>query len=103
MNNQVLQLVNYTAKRFLDTFLTSHNRFDPISKLDARDIFKDLPDGETKNIIFSNIELFNKNLEELIWNRLAYLQDEGFIYQNSEGFFEARTEEQIEEFINDIE
>ena len=99
MKAEVTNLVNYRAKRILDQFLSSGHTFETSHQFLAEDIFADLKKGDTRDIIFSNLEEFNTSLNKLIWDRIEYLMDEGFVEQRG-STIHARTEQEIEEFIN---
>lgn len=99
MKTEVANLVNYSAKRILDQFLNSTNTLDGSNPFSAEVIFKDLQSGETRDIIFSNLEDFNSELNKLVWNRMEYFVLEGFVTRNGT-FFTCRSEEEIEAFAN---
>ena len=99
MKTEVANLVNYSAKRILDQFLANGHTLETSHPFLAEEIFKDLKSGETKDIIFNNLEEFNSELNKVIWNRITYLVDEGFV-EHRGSTIHARTEQEIEEFIN---
>jgi len=99
MKTEVANLVNYSAKRILDQFLSGANKMEESRQFLAEDIFKDLKKGQTRDILFNNLEDFNTELNKIVWDRIDYLVAEGFVtYSGS--CFSARTEEQIEDFVN---
>lgn len=99
MKTEVSNLATYSAKRILDQFLAGKNSIDGASQFLAEEIFKDLKNGETKKIIFSNLDAFNTELNKLVWDRINYLVAEGFVEQRGVSYH-VRTEEEIEAFVN---
>jgi len=99
MKTEVANLVNYSAKRILDQFLSGANKMEESRQFLAEDIFKDLKKGQTRDIIFNNLEDFNAELNKIVWDRIDYLVAEGFVEYNGSSY-NARTEEEIEEFAN---
>lgn len=99
MKAEVANLVNYSAKRILDQFLTNANTMETTRQFLAEEMFKDLKKGDTRDIIFNNLEEFNTELNKIVWDRIEYLMEEGFVeYRGTT--VHARTEEEIEEFSN---
>ena len=99
MKTEVSRLINYTATRIMDAFIQGNNKIELDEHFDAKDIFKDMKDNETKKMIMKNVTYFNTSLNEIIWNRMEYLMTEGFLVCEG-GMIRMRTEAEIEAFAN---
>ena len=100
MKTEVFNLVNYTATRIMDAFIKGNNMMELDEHFDARDLFKDMANNQTKKIIMENLTYFNTSLNEIIWNRMEYLMTEGFLICEG-GKIRIRTEAEIESFVNE--
>ena len=100
MNNEVYKFAEYTAKRILDgILLQGHNSTARVSEqFDGNEIYADLKQGQTRNLLFKHMDQFNHDLNHLMHNRLEYLLAEGFL-TIEDGYYRALTEEELEEFI----
>lgn len=99
MNNEVYKFAEFTAKRLLDEMLHKGNNSIRVSEeLDGNNIYADLKQGQTRNLLFKHIDQFNHDLNHLVHNRLEYLLAEGFL-TIEDGYYRALTEEELEEFI----
>lgn len=98
MKTEVVNFVNYSAKRILDQFLSGINDLEK-RRFYAQEIFKDLKDGKTREIIFDNVGEFNRLLNETIWDRINYLVEEGFV-EDRGTHFHVRSEQELDVFIN---
>jgi hypothetical protein len=99
MKTEISNLVNYTATRIMDSFIQGHTKMELDEHFDAKDIFKDMANNETKKILMQNVIYFNESLNEIIWNRMEYLMVEGFIVSEC-GTLRMRNEIEIEVFAN---
>ena len=95
---EVVKLAQYTAQRLLDRLLEGSYTIRYDETLSGKDIYKDLKNGVTKDLLFNNIESFDVHLNYLVHNRLDYLQYEGFIVLDGK-MFRAQTEAEMEEFL----
>jgi hypothetical protein len=93
-------LAEYTATRLLDSMFANEFVINVNEELTASDIYKNLKNCVTKDIIFSNIKQFNDHLNGLVFNRLNYLWEEGIVYVDEQLNYKVRTEQEIEEFCN---
>jgi hypothetical protein len=99
MNTEITKFVEYTAKRLLDGVLfNSDNNIRVSEEFDGRDIYASLKSGQTRNILFKNMDQFNAEFNKLMHSRLYYLHAEGFL-TIEDGCYRAFTEEELEEFI----
>jgi hypothetical protein len=98
MKTEITKFVEFTAKKFLDGILYEGHKMEVFEDLDGAEIFSSLKDGQTKNLLFNNLEQFNTELNQVMKTRINYLLAEGFLIVEDKQF-RALTEEELEEFI----
>jgi hypothetical protein len=96
---EVQKLAEYTAKRILDSVLAGKHVIEYSEMLSGSEIYKDLKNGQTRDIIFNNLELFDGCLNTIVFKRIVYLIDEGFVVFDENANYRSRTEEEMEEFL----
>lgn len=96
---EVQKLAQYTAMRILDNLLNGKYVIEYEEVLSGAEIYKDLSSGPTKDIIFNNLDLFDNYLNTMIFNRIIYLMDEGFVVFDEQANCRVRTEAEMEEFL----
>ena len=101
MKTEVSNLVNYSAKRILDQFM-SGQPIDVSISYDVKEMFAELKKGVTRDIIFENTEEFNKTLNSVVHKRIDYLNSEGFLIQHG-SCFRMKTEQELAEFVDEDE
>ena len=96
---EVQKLAQYTATRILDQLLGGKFVIEYSEFLTGSEIYKDLKNGQTKDIIFNNLELFDSCLNTIVFGRIVYLMEEGFVVFDEQARYRVRTEEEMEEFL----
>jgi len=96
---EVQKFAQYTASRILDEMLNKNFVIEYSESLSGSEIYKDLKNGQTRDIIFNNLELFDSCLNTIVFKRIVYLMDEGFVVFDENANYRVRTEEEMEEFL----
>ena len=96
----VYKLAAYTATRILDDVLKGKSVIDYKEVLTGNDIYSNLKNGVTRDIVFNNIDMFDTCLNNLIYNRMDYLCAEGLLTFDNNQCYRVRTEAEMEEFLN---
>jgi hypothetical protein len=99
MKTEITKFVQYTAKKILDGILFDGTADIRVSEqFDGHEIYANLKEGQTRNLLFKNMDQFNVEFNKLMHGRLEYLHAEGFL-TIEDGCYRALTEEELEEFI----
>jgi len=99
MNNEVINLVEHAAKKILDGLLNDPKRSLKVDMtFEAAEMFAAMKQGTTRKIIFSNLEEFDTRLNAMVFSRLDYLVEEGFLICEN-GIVRSRNQEEMEEFL----
>lgn len=96
---EVQKLAQYTATRILDQLLAGNFSIEYSESLSGSEIYKDLKNGQTRDIIFNNLELFDSCLNTMVFNRIVYLMEEGFVVFDEQARYRVHSEEEMEQFL----
>ncbi len=96
---EVQKLAEYTATRILDELLNGKYVIEYSENLSGSDIYKDLKKGKTRDIIFNNLDLFDTYLNTVVFNRIVYLMEEGFVVFDEQAQYRVRSDKEMVEFL----
>ena len=96
---EVQKLAEYTATRILDELLNGTHVIEYSENLSGSDIYKSLKKGKTRDIIFNNLDLFDTYLNTVVFNRIVYLMEEGFVVFDEQAQYRVRSDEEMVEFL----
>jgi len=98
--NEISKLAKHTATRLLDKMLDGKYCFCAMNGLDGAKIYESLQ-GVTKDLIMSNLDLFNDLLNHMVFDRINYLMAEGFVvYDEMNKWYRKMTDSEQVEFLN---
>lgn len=98
--NEISKLAKHTATRLLDKMLEGNYYVCAMNGLDGAEIYKSLQ-GVTKDLIMSNLDLFNDLLNHMVFDRINYLMAEGFVvYDEMNKWYRKMTDSEQVEFLN---
>jgi hypothetical protein len=96
---EVQKLAQYTATRILDQLLAGNFSIEYSESLTGSVIYKVLKNGQTKDIIFNNLDLFDMFLNTMVFNRIVYLMEEGFVVFDEQARYRVHSEKEMEQFL----
>jgi hypothetical protein len=99
--NEVTKLARRTATQMLDNMLQGKFYVCAMDGLDGAEIYETLEEGLTKDLIMSNLNLFNDLLNHMVFERINYLMAEGFVvYDTKNKWYRSMTEAEQVAFLN---